>query len=179
MNKEYLPLYEYLDIAKKTIAFFGGQYCPGLVRQMLNSDDVIANVATSIMKADWKWEENRGMTKRSLRNKYARWEIFRYLGVRARTKINPISLESFLVNDYLIDKELTPQKKIIQKERNREVLNKCGEILSERYLQCLVSYYVDGLTYRELGVIHGCSKQRIAKIIKRGLKKIRESESEI
>ena len=51
-------LNSYILLAKKSISKFANQFYHGLASKMLKDEDAIANVANSIMMADWRWDEN-------------------------------------------------------------------------------------------------------------------------
>ena len=85
-NKEYSDLVEYIDMAKKTIRAFSNKICPGICKQMANSEDAIADIAYAMMCADWKYDSdrkgkisNKTKTKYSYRNQCAIWAIQTYI----------------------------------------------------------------------------------------------------
>ena len=84
-NRKFDSLSSYISLAKKTISKFGPKFYNGLSTEMLNNEEAISDVATSIMYADWRFDENRegksGQKKTlySYRNQCAIWAIQTYV----------------------------------------------------------------------------------------------------
>lgn len=85
MSNDYMTLQEYRTAAKKIISKYVSRYSE-LKRSMLNNEDIISDVSSSLMYADWKWDSDRvgkitgkKKTKYSFRNQCAIWAIKTFL----------------------------------------------------------------------------------------------------
>lgn len=192
---EFEPLSFYINLAQKTIAKFGKNFSSTLSKEMLKSEDAIANVANCIMMADWRWDNERKgetgqqKTRYSYRNQCAIWAIKSYI-TRKKNKKNKshsvdittsyedqqLSLLDILPDkskcalDILIDNE---DKNSI-KEYIDQVLNSDNNILSERQAECLKLYYLEDMTFAQIGSNFGITREAVRQNIKKAVEKIRK-----
>ena len=68
LPKEERTLANYTKEAMCLIGRFGQSW-------MLNSEDIITNVANAIMRAEWDFDPDRGVKRSTLRITYARYQI--------------------------------------------------------------------------------------------------------
>jgi len=59
---------EYIVLAKKCISKFANSISNGLATKMLRDEDAISGVASSIMMADWRWDDNYQNEKGTKKN---------------------------------------------------------------------------------------------------------------
>ncbi|MFN9953180.1 MAG: hypothetical protein ACK55I_08775, partial [bacterium] len=85
MEKEFDDLSIYINLAKKIISKFAPNFYGSLRTELLNNEDAIADIASALMFADWRWDETRkgfngkAKTKYSYRNQCGIWAIKTYL----------------------------------------------------------------------------------------------------
>lgn len=179
----------YLTLAKKNIAKFADQICPGSSIKMLNSEDAIANVANGIMMADWRWDKDRkgdtgqSKTKYSYRNQCAIWSIQSYITRQYSGKKNVIRNKSVSLDhnyhDDLNLKNILPTDhyasvldKIIQSENTENLKDDIrylldSEILSERQVEYIKMYYFEQMTLESIGKHFNITREAV----RQGLKK--------
>lgn len=89
MEKQYESLSTYLMLSKKIINKFAPKF---IVKQMLNDEDAISDVATALMNADKNFDPNRGSspdrqkTKYSYRNQCGLWAVKTYVTKHYKSK---------------------------------------------------------------------------------------------
>ena len=182
----------YIDLAKKTISKFGFKISHGLSQRMLKNEDAIADVAHSIMVADWKYDHSRvgkitgqAKTKYSYRNQCAIWAIKTY-ATRVYSKKSIKSLDDIFFDSKerkatVEDKRVEmPLDKIIHDEKQELGIELIGlifksNILTENQKSQIKMYYIEGLTLSEIGKKFNITREAIRQSIKSGIKKIQES----
>lgn len=171
----------YLTLAKKNIAKFADQICQGSSKQMLKSEDAIANIANGIMMADWRWDKDRkgstgqSKTKYSYRNQCAIWAIKSYITRQYGTK-NQIRNKSLSIDkDYCDELNL---KDILTKTSDNVVENIIvnedfsnlkkdinaildSGILTERQAQYIRMYYFEEKTLEQIGKEFNITREAI------------------
>jgi len=186
MKQEFDTLNNYLTIAKKTIHNFGKSYYPALVREMLDSDEVISTVAHAIMVADWKWDNNRvgkvsGKSKSqySFRNQHAVWAIKKYITKKYTAK----SKRHKIINDYNLESiskyNLDPSTEYEQNDYNESLKNNIRDLIdfgpiSDKQKDQIRMYYYQDMTLQEIGNHYGVTKEAVRLNIKKGIGAIRE-----
>lgn len=183
----------YLNLAQKTIAKFSKNMASNLSNEMLKSEDAIANVANCIMMADWRWDKNRvgntghSKTKYSYRNQCAIWAIKSYITrknktTRLKTVDNVKSYNNDNLNvldiikdsssksplDLIIEKE---DKDTVQKYINN-ILDENNELLSDRQKECLRLYYINDMTFAQIGKMFNITREAVRQNIKKAISKI-------
>ena len=191
-NKEYSDLVEYIDMAKKTIRAFSNKICPGICKQMANSEDAIADIAYAMMCADWKYDSdrkgkisNKTKTKYSYRNQCAIWAIQTYIKkyLKSQFYINNIlnSEDDCNFADILQDyNQIEPVNEVINQEKTElesQLLQSIfdSDILTDTQKEKLKLYYIEGLSLAKIGKKYGVTREAIRQNIKNSISKIQES----
>lgn len=193
-NIDFEPLSVYLDLAKKTISKFAKNFSPSLGKEMLKSEDAIANVANCIMMADWRWDkERKGQSgqqknKYSYRNQCAIWAIKSYMTRKKHkhNKAHSVDIdakfddENLSLLDILPSSSRSPLDLIIEQETDadlksviHDILCDDHKILSERQKQCLQLYYIEGMTFAQIGKKFSITREAVRQNIKKSIDKIR------
>lgn len=191
MEKQYDSLSNYISLAKKTISKFGPKFYNGLALEMLQNEEAISDIATAIMYADWRFDENRvgktGLkkTQYSYRNQCALWAIKTYVTNKYKGK-KYLSLDKTLGEssddngyDYAVSCMMTPDD-IMMKDEERTILSDtinsllASDLLSDKQRQQIKMYYFDNYTLSKIGKHFGVSREAVRQNIKRGLDTIRE-----
>lgn len=192
MEKSFDSLSTYISLAKKTISKFGPKFYNGLSTEMLKNEEAISDVATALMYADWRFDENRkgktGLQKTlySYRNQCAIWAIKTYVTTKYKQRKN-YSIDQDNDNDQKLDallpdpKAENPLDIIIEKEYKKdlslniqELLN--NDILSEKQKKQIEMYYFDDETLSSIGNKFGVSREAVRQNIKRGLELIKDCD---
>lgn len=194
MEKTFDSLATYTHLAKKIISKLGTKFYPGLSKEMLSNEDAIADVATALMYADWRYDENRTgasgekKTLYSYRNQCALWAIKTY--VTQKTKKKKISSIDYSNDDFdhssmsmnIPDhKTQNPLEFLIEQEETNIVNNSMEEILNSNILNDkqrdqIKMYFYEDKTLSEIGQRFGVSREAVRQNIKRGINNIRKLE---
>ena len=191
---EFEPLSFYVNLAQKTISKFAKNFSSSLAKEMLSSEDAIANVANCIMMAYWRCDkERKGQTgqqknKYSYRNQCAIWAIKSYM-TRKKQKQNKSHSVDFDIQyedenlsllDILPSSSKSPLQLLLDKEKNidtkllvNNILSEDNSILSNRQKQCLKLYYINGLTFAEIGKRFTITREAVRQNIKKSIEKIK------
>jgi RNA polymerase sigma factor (sigma-70 family) len=193
-NVEFESLSFYLELAKKAIAKFGKNFSSNISKEMLKSEDAIANVANCIMMADWRWDKDRkgdsGLqkTKYSYRNQCAIWAIKSYVSRKKNKKcksgieINGLSDDKeYCLLDILCQDNCDPIDNLIEKETKtniKEYLDKIlsheNNLLTSRQCEYIKLYYFEGLTFAQIGKKFNITREAVRQGIKKAISKIKE-----
>lgn len=193
MEKQFEPLSFYINLAKKTISKFAPKFYNGLSTEMLKNEEAISDIATALMYADWRFDENRkgktGLQKTlySYRNQCAIWAIKTYITNKYKaTKVSSLDFE--LDNEKFLDsiiedkKNASPIEILIDKEYNQNLsfsidllLN--NNLLSDKQKKQIHMYYFEDKTLSEIGQEFGVSREAIRQNIKRGLEIIKSYDT--
>jgi RNA polymerase sigma factor (sigma-70 family) len=185
---QYETLANYLLMAKKMITKFAPKYYSTLAQEMLHDEGAIADVAHSIMMADWKWnplyrsKKNTVRTKRSYRNQRAIWAIKDYISKRkcngyvfSLSYENPRSDDPTPLSGLLQDKKAYNPSTLAENadeveysQKLIETLLKC-EVITNKQKEYIVSYYLDSQTLQEVGTKYGVSREAVRQGINHGL----------
>tara|TARA_R100001132_G_C3272301_1_gene94335 strand:+ start:1217 stop:1810 length:594 start_codon:yes stop_codon:yes gene_type:complete len=182
---EERTLHNYIDEARAMIGRWGQMW-------MLTNDDVIANVANAIMRAEHDFDPTRGCKRVTLRCTYGRRAIIKEFRTLNRLSKRPthfsIDVERIgndgrvysnaakeiedhreSIEEYINKKEeATKQKRIAQKV----LKNKC---LTEKQRKYLKMHYLKGKSVREIAQIRGCSKQAVSQVLQGGLSRLQKT----
>lgn len=187
---EFDDLSTYMTLSKKTIAKFAGSMYPSSVKEMLNNEDVIADVANAIMHADWRWDserkghEGKSKTKYSYRNQCAIWAIKTYMSSRHRKrKVKPASCldkdeTSYMANVKCL-KTVDPQDFVELKELSKDMKEIFDSIfnsnlLNEKQKQQIIEYYYNDKTLAKIGQDFGVTREAVRQNIQKGINKIKQ-----
>jgi RNA polymerase sigma factor (sigma-70 family) len=192
-NKNFEPLSFYINLAKKTISKFAPKFYNGLSVEMLKSEEAISDIATALMYADWRYDENRkgktGLQKTlySYRNQCAIWAIKTYVTNKYRQhKVSSLDFEleddTFLDSTIKDNKARSPLDIVIDSEY-ADNLSKCitnlldNNLLSDKQKKQIQMYYFEDKTLSEIGKEFGVSREAVRQNIKRGLETIKSYDT--
>lgn len=181
-EKGFLSLKEYLQITKKLVKYILGKTNGKVANEILGSDDAIANIATSIMISDWKYEPGEGASPQTYRYVGALQAIKTYLKRRSNRRyvysLDFVNTNHHNDNTYtdLYDTIEDESQNIAYKENLTELL--LGDTVSPREKECINKYFFDGMTYQAIGDELGVSRERIRQIIEDGLAKLKDALDE-
>ena len=188
---QFDTLESYISTAKKIIAKYNTRSSSS-GGNLLKNEDIISDVASAIMYADWKWDSERvgkitgkKKTKYSFRNQCAIWAIKTYMtNKHKKKKINIIDIdlqdskeflgsyiEDYRNNDPYLETETNEYHKDIDILVS-EIMN--SDILSEKQKDQIQKYYIDDMTLSQIGDEYGVTREAVRQNIKKGLKIIRE-----
>lgn len=191
-NIEFEPLSFYIDLAQKAISKFGKNLSPTISKEMLKSEDAIANVANCIMMADWRWDKDRKgetgqqKTKYSYRNQCAIWAIKSYMSRKKNKKSkrgldiqqNNYDDECSLLDILCVDNKSPVENILYQEEQDslkkyfETILSSDSGILSERQCEYIRMYYFDNMTFAEIGKRFNITREAVRQGIKKAIEKI-------
>ena len=161
-EREFETLSDYLGHAQRIIGYFAPRIRGGLSREMLASEDAIANVANAIMIADWTWDEKytgkngKVCSRHTYRNLRGIWAIKSYLVRRKRRGKYPVSSINTEVDEEVLE----------------EIIS-CG-IITERQEEYVRLHYFDSMSFSDIGKQHGVSRQAVHDAVTRAINKLGE-----
>jgi hypothetical protein len=192
MEKHFDDLSAYIVLAKKIISKFAPNFYSSLRKELLNNEDAIADIASALMFADWRWDANRkgfdgkGKSKYSYRNQCGIWAIKTYLTNKYKKSSHKYSIDNTenesgatfsenipdnLEYDPAIIAENKEQKENIANEIN--ILLSSG-LISEKQREQIKEYYFNDKTLSEIGKQYGVTREAVRQNIQKGLSRIRE-----
>lgn len=187
-NEEFLPLCEYILMAKKIVSKLSSQYN----KKLLNNDDVISYVANAIMMADWRWDseykskEGRKKDLYSYRNQCAIWAIKTLVSKKTKKK-KIYSLDETISStdgrnnfDFLEDCSCIDPSDALCKEETKEslcediksLLN--SDVLTNKQKDYINLYYFEGLTLEKIGKKFNVTREAVRQNINKGIAKLRK-----
>lgn len=194
---EFETLDIYLLLAKKAISKFGNSMCSGLSSRMLKDEEAIANIASAIMMADWRWDENyknknnTKKTKYSYRNQCAIWAMQTYLTKnykhKKKTKKKVYSLDFNFANDESVSSVYdiicnnsceSPENILIAKEEKENLINAINSLLdsnflSDRQKDYINLYFFEGQTFEQIGRKYDITREAVRQGLNKALQLIR------
>lgn len=192
---QFEPLSFYVTLAQKAISKFGGSFSANISKEMLRSEDAIANIANAIMMADWRWDKDRKgetgqqKTKYSYRNQCAIWAIKSYIGRKKSKKNNrkdsyfldKSSNEEISMLDFVDSGVSDPAQLFIESEEKSEIkqyldtiLNPDSNILTQRQSEYIKLYFFENHTFAEIGNKFNITREAVRQGIKKAIEKIRK-----
>jgi len=185
MEKQFDSLSTYISLAKKTISKFAPKFYNGLSIEMLKNEEAISDVATALMYADWRFDDQRtGKTGKqktlySYRNQCAIWAIKTYVTNKYKKKKN-YSIDYDNENDQSMNSMIADESQkspldILIDSENAEILStgiEClldNNLLSSKQKQQIRMYYFEEKTLSAIGKEFGVSREAVRQNIKRGL----------
>ena len=193
MEKQFDSLCEYISLAKKTISKFGPKFYKNLSSEMLQNEDAVSDVATAIMYADWRYDENRtgktGLkkTRYSYRNQCAIWAIKTYITQKYKgksSKKNQYSLDhqnnDKSLNEFIPDSKVkTPIEYAIEKEDLTSLSEDVRTLIDSPYItdkqrQQIILYYFKDNTLAQIGEKFSISREAVRQNIKRAFESIKK-----
>jgi len=186
---EERTLQSYIDEARGMIARWGPRW-------MTINDDVIANVATAIAKAEYNFDPSRGNKRVTVRITYGRYQIIKELRDIKRLSKRPkhfsIHAERSQKNHYNAsgkytrgDSEIEDYREpaYTQDELKEEVEDKKALVrriirenktMTEKQKKYIRMKYINGMSEKEMAKEIGCSKQAVNQIVLAGVRKLKQ-----
>jgi len=192
---EFQSLKNYLNMAKKAISKFANKIYNGLSSKMLKDEDAISLVASSMMMADWRWDENyqnkqgTKKTKYSYRNQCAIWAIQGYAtkhSKRTKNKKPIYSLNHEFDNEDKLDiyhsiqdnNTVDPLEGISNDEHKNilsDLISKLTECLDDRQKDYIKLYYFEGETFEKIGKKYGITREAVRQGLNKAIKIIQDA----
>ena len=192
MEKQFDTMSTYITLAKKIVSKFAPSFYPALRKELLNNDEAIADIASAIMFADWRWDENRkgyngkSKTKYSYRNQCGIWAIKTYLTNKYKKQNQSYSIDNIEVEgggtfaDSVPDSSCCDPAEITENKEYSEHLSDNIELLlsssliSDKQRQQIREYYFNDKTLSEIGQEFGVTREAVRQNIQKGLSKIKQ-----
>lgn len=193
MDTQFETLDTYMLLAKKIISKFAPTFYSSLRKELLSNEDAIADIASSLMTADWKWDKNRvghngqSKTRYSYRNQCGIWAIKTYVSNKYKKKNNKkYSIDNISDSDlktfssHIVDKSLCDPQKILEQQEEKQALKETisrllsSNAISEKQKKQIEKYYFENQTLIEIGKEYGVTREAIRQSIQKGIKNIRE-----
>ena len=171
MNTQFDTLRTYLKSAKNIICYMAHKHKSSVIRHLLKDEDAISDIATALMMADWTYDKNKiGLSgkpasKQTHRYNTAKWAIKKYLTKAYKKK-------TININTYSIVDGYSFEKDIIFNDSMNNIYNIINKILSNNGKQ-IITYYIQGLTLREIGKLYNISRQAVHQNIRRSIRKLK------
>lgn len=194
----FSDLSDYLLLAKKSISTFANKFYHGLAPKMLHDEDAISNIAYAIMLADWRYDENHEgkrqikKTRYSYRNQCALWAIQTYVTKSSKNKKNTaLSLDHSFSDDdehqnqykYIVDPKDPEPSKILESYEAKDNMSQKIEVLlntegvTEIQKTYIKLYYIENLTYAQIGKRFSLTREAIRQSIIKGIETIRRKNT--
>jgi hypothetical protein len=188
-QKNFDSVDAYITSARRIISYFGPKSSSALTQEMLASDDAVSNIATQLMLADWRWDEeykNAAKTKRSkysYRNQCGKWAVQAYITRRTKRRGKwgkTFSLDGSKVTTWKGDaKGLTSSNELEQvevQEHNVSYVHKMLDsgILTEKQQKFIKLHYLEGESIKNIALANDISHQAVYLSIDNGLRKLKE-----
>lgn len=192
MEKEFDNLSTYITLAKKVISKFAPNFYSSLRKELLNNEDAIADIASALMFADWRWDANRkgfngkGKTKYSYRNQCGIWAIKTYLTNKYKKNNQSYSLYNsdpqgeMTFAENISDNLNYDPAKIIEDQEHADNLSTninnllSSGIISDKQRDQIKEYYFNDKTLSDIGKQFGVTREAVRQNIQKGLAKIRQ-----
>lgn len=192
MDTKFDNLNTYIMLAKKIISKFAPGFYSNLQKELLSNEDAIADIASALMTADWKWDKNRtgfegkSKTRYSYRNQCGLWAIKSYVTSkykkqnRKKYSIDNISNEDMQTFATTIPDRSECDPAIIAenheeythlKDTIHRLLN--SGLLQDKQKNQIYQYYFNNKTLLEIGKEYGVTREAIRQNIQKGLKNIK------
>lgn len=183
---EYDTLDNYTRIAKKTISKFASKMYPSLVKEMLNNDETVAEIAEAIMVADWKWDGERkgkktglGKNLYSYRNQCAIWAIKTYVTQKYRRSNKEKAQQDYIKSISFSRQEDNPYQIISEKESLDNIKRDISYIidavpLSDKQREQLKLYYYEDKTLSDIGKIYNVTREAVRQNINKSINIIKQ-----
>jgi len=169
-NNNFYDIDQYLVLARRSVLKFAARYVNHFAIQcMLNSEDIISNIATDIMMAHWRF--NGTGSQEAYLIKCSIYAITKYLQRKKRNnKKKSISLSADLEQNKCILLNNTPEKEAILKEEYNNFIK--DDLLSDSEKECIIMYYLHCYNKAEIGRKRHVSRERIRQILNSATSKL-------
>jgi len=190
-TRQFEDLSTYVLLAKKVISKFAPNFYSGLAKELLNNEDAIADIASALMTADWKWDKDRTgfegkkKTRYSYRNQCGLWAIKTYVSNKYKKK-RKLSIDNISSDDMKTyasnipdTSACDPAQLAMDKEQKQNLRNTIGsllncQLLSDKQRNQIYKYYFEKKTLLQIGKEYGVTREAIRQNIQKGLNKIKE-----
>ena len=181
--KEDRSLQSYIEEAKAIIKRWGAPW-------MIKDEDVVANVASAIAKAEYDFDPSRGNKRVTVRVTYGRYAVYNeFRRIKrlddSRPKHFSIDLEhesasggsdySFDVEDYR-EPDVSPiEETEVVSDRTKYIrgIIRKSKTLTSKQKKYLRMRYITGISQAEIAEKNSCSKQAVNQVINNGIKNLR------
>jgi len=192
MENKLDSMQAYITLAKKVISKFAPNFYSSLRNELLSSEDAIADIASAIMQADWKWDETRtghngkSKSKYSYRNQCGLWAIQTYLTNKYKKKNQHFSLEHMdddndtNFSDFVSDRSNQDPANIVAEQEESQMITDLvdkllnSSIISTKQKDQIYKYYFKNQTLSEIGKEYGVTREAIRQNIQKGINRIKE-----
>tara|TARA_R100000808_G_scaffold16552_1_gene37298 strand:- start:5171 stop:5752 length:582 start_codon:yes stop_codon:yes gene_type:complete len=156
---------------------------------MIYDQDVIANVANAIARAEFDFDPDRGCKRVTLRCTYGRRAIWNEVRKRQRmakrpshfSLSRPVSEDDERTRLDIEDKKANHEQDLFDSEEKKIKLKKLRSImdkrrttcLTETQKECLKMRYFEHMSVVEIAELRKTSKQAVSEIINNGIKRIK------
>ena len=181
--KEDRSLQSYIEEAKAIIKRWGAPW-------MVKDEDVVANVASAIAKAEYDFDPSRGNKRVTVRVTYGRYAVYNeFRRVKRIDDTRPphlsIDLEHERVHggsNYSFDIEDHREPDIPPVEETEAMSDRTKYIrgiirksktLTSKQKKYLRTRYITGISQAEMAEKYSCSKQAVNQVINSGIKNLR------
>ena len=181
--KEDRSLQSYIEEAKAIIKRWGAPW-------MIKDEDVVANVASAIAKAEYDFDPSRGNKRVTVRVTYGRYAVYNeFRRVKrlddTRPKHFSIDLEhesvsggsnfSFDVEDYREPDVPPVEETEVISDRTKYIrgIIRKSKTLTSKQKKYLRMRYLTGISQAEIAERNSCSKQAVNQVINNGIKNLR------
>ncbi len=184
---------KYEKIARKLICYYASRYAESLAQEMLASDDIVSNIATQLMMADWRWDsgyrspEDTVRSQKSYRTQCGLWAIHGYIA-RRKKAVHPLSLSyqysdedsGYSLNDCIADdRQREPAEYLIENEEASGAREKIRELMAKAKLStkeeiALRLYYMEEMTQVGVAGELGVTRERARQLINNATAKIKK-----
>lgn len=191
---------KYQKIARSIIGSFAPRYGDGLAQEMLASDDIISNIATQLMMADWRWDsgyrsdDDKVRSQKSYRTQCGIWAILGYIERRQKAHYNlSLSYEmasqdgdsktTTLVDCLEDEKQKEPATQLIELEDSRQAKKDVARLMKKANLSvkeelALRLYYMCDTSQVDIAEQLGITRQRVHQLIVSATNKLKEIDGE-
>jgi DNA-binding NarL/FixJ family response regulator len=156
----------YTLLARHLIA----EHAPGYIaREMLKSDDAIANMVTALALADVNWNPNKPRNRFTFRKRRVLWEISRYIARKIKNKhktggTNSLSIHNasrMKLNSLISRESVDSLDQLVQQEEKESLAQYIRDHkLTDKQEKYLIRY-LEGASWAEIGREYGISRQAV------------------
>lgn len=178
-NNTFGNINYYLLLAKKSISRFAPRFLTAdIVKKMLASDDVVSNIATDIMLAEWRYDSNIG-NKEGFRIQCALFSVLKFIRRIKNDKNGKnvnfnIDTETALLHQHnsVLLNGVTPEHLTIQKEEHAQLMSIIKRTLSDMEADCVILYYINNLSRADIARLKNRSRERIRQVLNNAMIKL-------
>lgn len=175
-SQTFLSLPEYIKEAEILIK----KTCnKSLIKQLINDDDTVSEVAKGMMDADWRWKDDQGWSREAYRQHMGRYAIIACINGQVNNDV--VSLDHRCdengepLRNTVASGALNPEEICIEKEEENTNTAEAQRLLNNsnltvRQKQCAEKFFLEEKSYlqiaEELDITRQAVQQNVAKAIK-------------